>query len=179
MYKIFSELMEEKGLTAYKVSKETGISQSVLSAWKNGTSVPRPVTFKILADYLGVSVEYLRGETSERTAKEKPADQVADGLDQETVALAEKIREAAPGVKRLLDSILNEGGKGKSDIQKIKITCPIDGSEQVIYQPGYRIGSIFIPECGNNGCEMCHPCNECTICRLKAVSSSLPDLDIK
>lgn len=74
MYKIFSELMEEKGLTAYKVSKETGISQSVLSAWKKGTSVPRPVTFKILADYFGVSVEYLRGETAERTAKEKPAE---------------------------------------------------------------------------------------------------------
>lgn len=64
MYKIFSDLMKEKGLTAYKVSKETGVSQSVLSAWKNGTSVPRPVTLKILADYLDVSIDRLLASQS-------------------------------------------------------------------------------------------------------------------
>lgn len=111
MYKIFSELMEEKGLTAYKVSKETGISQSVLSAWKNGTSVPRPVTFKILADYLGVSVEYLRGETSERTAKEKPADQVADGLTEEEIEYLKWYREKASERDKALIRMIVRGDK--------------------------------------------------------------------
>lgn len=109
MYKIFSKLMEEKGLTAYKVSKETGISQSVLSAWKNGTSVPRPVTFKILADYFGVSVEYLRGETAEKTAKEKPADQVADGLTEEEMEYLRWYREEASERDKALIRMIVKG----------------------------------------------------------------------
>ena len=106
MYKIFSKLMEEKGLTAYKVSKETGISQSVLSAWKKGTSVPRPVTFKILADYFGVSVEYLRGETAERTAKEKHAGQVADGLTKEDIDILIQIKTAPEAKKKAILELL-------------------------------------------------------------------------
>ena len=109
MYKIFGKLMEEKGLTAYKVSKETGISQSVLSAWKKGTSVPRPVTFKILADYFGVSVEYLRGETAERTAKEKPADQVADGLTEEEIEYIKWFRTQATEKEKTLVRIIVKG----------------------------------------------------------------------
>lgn len=204
-YSAFLRLCRTHGLSPTAAAREAGISSGAPTAWKNNGSIPKPEQRKRLCKLFDVTdLELMgyytmepvpperstRGMTpEEREAhyrglhlseqKEKPAGQKAGGLDQETVALAEKIREAAPGVKRLLDSILNEGGKAKSDIQKIKITCPIDGTEQVIYQPGYRIGSIFIPECGNNGCEMCHPCNECTICRLKAVSSSLPDLDIK
>lgn len=102
-----------------------------------------------------------------------------DDGKEETIQIAEKIREANPKLKKFIMDALEQKAEPRADYVKIKITCPIDGTEQVIYQPGYRIGSIFIPECGNNGCEMCHPCNECTICRLKAVSSSLPDLDIK
>lgn len=107
MYKIFSELMEEKGLTAYKVSKETGISQSVLSAWKKGTSVPRPVTFKILADYFGVSVEYLRGETAERTAKEKPAD--LGGLSEEELDYIKWFRTQATEKEKEIVRLIVKG----------------------------------------------------------------------
>ena len=73
MYEIFAKLLDERGITAYQVHKDTGVSQSVLSGWKNGQSTPRPMTLRIIADYFGVSVEYLKGETDDRGQKEKPA----------------------------------------------------------------------------------------------------------
>lgn len=35
------KLMEEKGLTPYRVAKETGITQATLSRWKTGEDDPK------------------------------------------------------------------------------------------------------------------------------------------
>lgn len=59
MYEIFAKLMKAKGCTAYQVAKETGIAQSTLSDWKNGKSVPKAEKIQKIADYFGVSAEYL------------------------------------------------------------------------------------------------------------------------
>lgn len=59
MYEVFSKLLHINGVTPYKVSKETGISQSSLSDWKMGRVTPKSDTMKKLADYFNVSVDYL------------------------------------------------------------------------------------------------------------------------
>ena len=41
MYEIFVKLLEKYGLTAYKVSKATGIAGSTFSDWKNGRNFKR------------------------------------------------------------------------------------------------------------------------------------------
>lgn len=61
MYKIFKDLMEEYGITAYKVSKETGIATSTLSDWKSGRSTPKQDKLQKIADYFNVSLDYLAG----------------------------------------------------------------------------------------------------------------------
>lgn len=58
MYQKFAELLIKKGITAYQVSKETGIPNSTLSDWKAGRSKPKTEKLKILADYFGVTIEY-------------------------------------------------------------------------------------------------------------------------
>ncbi len=58
MYEKFAELLDKTNKTVYRVSKDTGIAQSVLSDWKRGISNPKVDKLKILADYFGVSVEY-------------------------------------------------------------------------------------------------------------------------
>lgn len=58
MYEKFVELLVKNNKTAYAVSKETGISQSVLSDWKRGRSNPKVDKLQKLADYFGVSIEY-------------------------------------------------------------------------------------------------------------------------
>lgn len=58
MYKKFATLLDKNNKTAYRVSKDTGISTATLSNWKNGNYVPKVDKLKILADYFDVSVDY-------------------------------------------------------------------------------------------------------------------------
>lgn len=56
MYTIFKELCDQKGVTPYRVAKDTGIGRSTFTDWKKGRT-PRADKLKKLADYFGVSVE--------------------------------------------------------------------------------------------------------------------------
>lgn len=58
---LIEELLRKKNLTTYRVSKDTGIPQSTISNWINGKFVPNAKNLKILADYLGVTMEQLLG----------------------------------------------------------------------------------------------------------------------
>lgn len=59
MYEIFEKLLQEKGITSYKVAKATGISQTTFSDWKRGRSTPKTDNMQKIADYLGVTLDYL------------------------------------------------------------------------------------------------------------------------
>lgn len=62
MYKKFQSLLDKTNKTPYQVSKDTGVSQSTLSDWKNGRSKPKFDKLMILAKYFGVPVEYFADE---------------------------------------------------------------------------------------------------------------------
>lgn len=73
MYEIFVQLLEKYNLTPYKVAKETGVSQSTLSDWKRGVSTPKQDKLQKLADYFGVTVDYLMtGKTEAPEEKKNP-----------------------------------------------------------------------------------------------------------
>ena len=63
-YKIFEQLLKINKTTVYRVSKETGIAASTLSDWKNGRSTPKTEKIKLIADYFGVSLEYMLGKSA-------------------------------------------------------------------------------------------------------------------
>lgn len=71
MYEIFEKLLQEKGITAYKVSKETGIPTSSFTDWKKKRSKPKFINLKKIADYLDVEVNYLMGEDNIRAKKQE------------------------------------------------------------------------------------------------------------
>lgn len=71
MYEIFSELLQKHGVTPYKVSKETGVSQSTLSDWKRGISTPKSDKLQKIADYFNVPLTYLLTGNMEKPEKEK------------------------------------------------------------------------------------------------------------
>lgn len=72
-YEIFEMLCDKKGVKPFHVSKETGVSTATLSSWKMGRYVPKPEKLQKIADYFGVSVEYLR--TGKDTEKESTSGQ--------------------------------------------------------------------------------------------------------
>jgi repressor LexA len=60
-YKTFEELLKINKTTVYRVAKDTGIAASTLSDWKNGRSAPKADKIRILAQYFGVSTDYMLG----------------------------------------------------------------------------------------------------------------------
>lgn len=66
MYERFVQLLQEKGITAYRVSKETGVTQTTLSDWKTGRATPKTATLQKIADYFNVSLDWLTGSSEYR-----------------------------------------------------------------------------------------------------------------
>ena len=62
---IVLSILESKGISAYRLSKETGISESLFSKWKkNPTSEISSNNLCKIADYLSCSIDYLLGRES-------------------------------------------------------------------------------------------------------------------
>lgn len=69
MYEIYAKLRDSRGLTDYRIAKETGIGKATFSDMKLGKHSPSLETIQRLADYFGVSVEYLTtGKDSEKVS---------------------------------------------------------------------------------------------------------------
>lgn len=57
-------LMDRKGLTAYRLAKETGVSYTGIAKIISGSSKkPQMESVSVIADFLGVSLDYLRGQS--------------------------------------------------------------------------------------------------------------------
>ena len=95
MYEIFEQLLQKYGVTSYQVSKATGISQSTLSNWKSRRNLLRPDKAQKIADYFGVSLDYLmtgKEEQKEITLTQKDERDIARRLE-ETLAELEDMNE--------------------------------------------------------------------------------------
>ena len=163
MYKIFAKLLNEKGLSAYRVSKDTGVSQSVLSSWKNNGTSPRPLTLKILAEYLGVSVSYLKGETSDRGGKEKPAGDTGGRED-----AMQAFRDAAVELQEAVKKVNDGNIRASLGAEDVSVICPIDGTKQVIRQPYVELEGKRYAEL-NHGCGRAVTGPQCELCRMQAM----------
>lgn len=64
-----NQILSEQGITAYKISKDTKISNSILSDWRLGKRIPSGEKIEVLATYLNVSVDYLLGLSDDPTPK--------------------------------------------------------------------------------------------------------------
>ena len=59
MYEVFEQLVQKNGVTPFKVAKVAGVTQTALSNWKSGRSTPTTKTLQKIADYFGVTIDYL------------------------------------------------------------------------------------------------------------------------
>lgn len=81
MYEIYCKLRDDQGSKDADVVKATGITKSTFSDWKSGRSKPKQDKLQKIADFLGVSVDYLMtGEEKDRKYY----------LNDETAQLSEK-----------------------------------------------------------------------------------------
>lgn len=100
----YVRLCNEKGLSPSAAAENMGFQRSVVTRWSKG-SIPRTATLQKIADYFGVSLEELVNE------KEKPADQVVDGLTEEEIEYLRWYREKASERDKALIRMIVRGDK--------------------------------------------------------------------
>lgn len=108
------QLMEKRGLSAYRVSKDTGISQASLADWRKGRSNPKIDKLQKLADYFGVSIQYLTGESNEIDDTQQMQAPNGYYVDKETAEYAEMLR-TRPNARLLFSAAKDIS---KEDMQK-------------------------------------------------------------
>ena len=60
---VFVNLLQERNISSYKLTKDTGINNGLISTWRKGVITPSAENLVKLADYFNVSVDYLLGRT--------------------------------------------------------------------------------------------------------------------
>lgn len=83
MWEVFVRLCEARGIRPSRVADDLGFSVGTISAWKAGKYTPKQDKLKAIADYFGVSLDYLL------TGEEK----VTYYDDPETEELAQRMRD--------------------------------------------------------------------------------------
>ncbi|WP_087064239.1 helix-turn-helix domain-containing protein [Intestinibacillus massiliensis] len=78
-YDKFAELCSKKGVTPTRAALEIGLSKSTPTSWKNRGLTPQGDTLSKIADYFGVSTDYLLGNEQ----KEKPTGKSVDISDED------------------------------------------------------------------------------------------------
>jgi transcriptional regulator with XRE-family HTH domain len=61
-------IMEKEGISAYRISKETGIGQSYISKILHDKAIPNCVTLKRILDVLGYEIHFVKAK---KRSKEK------------------------------------------------------------------------------------------------------------
>ena len=84
MYEVFEQLLQKFGVTTADVCKATGIGQSTMSNWKSRRNLISGKNAQLIADYFGVSVDYLM------TGKEKEGGEQYY-INDETASIAQEI----------------------------------------------------------------------------------------
>ena len=73
-------LAKENGITEKQVLLDCKLNKNLFGLWRQGRT-PKKKKKRVLADYFGVSVEYLMGETDDRGQKNSPAQMDGAGVD--------------------------------------------------------------------------------------------------
>ncbi len=117
---VLNKLMSEHdNLSAYKLSKETGISDRLIGYWKNGDKLPSAENIVVLATYFGITTDYLLGLTDEPTQK----------VPQDTI-------EHQPAIKSAVDLMNNiENNANNMNIKGLQRLS--DYSDDLIVNPAY------------------------------------------
>lgn len=164
-YDKFKLLCDEKGVSPKRAVTEMGMSNSLATKWKNTGATPNGATLGKIADYFGVSVEYLLGTET----KEKPTAEVGGELSPEAREIARAFDAAGDELRSRIKDTTFGRNNAYAAIAKIEMVCPLGYGKQTIYQPVYCVSGKTFPEARNNGCENYRSCSECEKCRADAI----------
>lgn len=109
MYEKFEKLLKEKGVTPYRVHKETGISTATLSDWKNGKSQPKRDKIEKICEYFGVPSSYFYGDESTTELTTRDTKEITEMLNNMETLLKQDglMFDGDPASPEAIESILS------------------------------------------------------------------------
>ncbi|MBQ8840899.1 MAG: helix-turn-helix transcriptional regulator [Clostridia bacterium] len=128
------ELISEKGISRKQFNEDVQINKNQLKRWETAGTVPNRTTLTVIARYFGVSVEYLLGETDDRTPKEKsPAGAELSEKHQRLITAYDK---SEPVVQATVDRLLGIDEK----TFKVKVAARNGGAieEKILTEEEYK-----------------------------------------
>lgn len=114
MYEIFEKLCQSHNVTPYRVCKETGLTTATISNWKAGRYTPKADKLQKIADYFGVSIEYLMTGNKESGEKgttltqrdERDIEKILNNTREQLLSQEGLMFEGDPATPEAIDSIL-------------------------------------------------------------------------
>lgn len=102
LYSIINSLCEEHDISGYKLCNDVGISKSTLTDLKMGRKKTlNAITAAKIADYFGVSVSYLLGESNQKNKTSAEA----KVLSEEAMKLLKQIEKLTPANRAKLEEL--------------------------------------------------------------------------
>lgn len=105
------KLMSERDVSAYKISKATGISDRLIGYWRKGEKLPGAENLLTIANYFGISVDYLltgkekSSPTNQLTADEQELLDIYNSLSPKSQG---RLRERAEVLAELETPVVKE-----------------------------------------------------------------------
>ena len=115
MYEIFEKLCQSHKITPYRVCKETGLTTATISNWKAGRYTPKADKLQKIADFFGVSIEYLMTGNMEQEEKvisltskdERDIEKILDLTKEQLLSQDGLMFDGKPATQEAIDSILS------------------------------------------------------------------------
>ena len=174
------ELIKQRGVTQYRLSKDLGISESVISSWKRNVQKPSIDISVKIAEYFNVTTDYLLGVT------ENPETSAAKGQDysKDETDLVSTYRQLTPNSKQIVQTVaqmeLRHVRAVKQGETPIKVTKKRGEMLKVYNQPAAAGYGNYLSDNGDEDYEMvsvpCIPCGVEFGIRIQG-DSMLPDMD--
>ena len=119
MYRI-AELRIQKGLSQKEFGKQIGAAQNTVSNWEKGNRVPDAPTLNKIANFFGVSVDYLLGNDNSTGTNISVVDENKNPivLDDEALELIDSLR-SNPEMKMLFS--VSKNATKEDIIKAVKI----------------------------------------------------------
>lgn len=119
MYEKYELLQLERKVSTYKVCKATGLSPSMFTAWKQGTTTPKRDSLQKICDYFEVPLSYFYDERTNIDNLMNQAEQV--GIDtkqllsslasalpsQNAIRIASDIEQLTEGERKQIENLIN------------------------------------------------------------------------
>lgn len=119
-WEIFTQLCANIGESPNKVAKKLSIASGTVTEWKKGR-IPQNATLKKLADFFGVSVDYLLGKEKKPSAEsEELIKKLLEGNTNKAHYImfggaAPEVREIPPEAEAIIKSVLETFDKKNTD----------------------------------------------------------------